>query len=187
MTQTLLQEGGRNIEVNIPPGAYSGLRLRFSGLGKLAPGAGTPGDLYLNIRVASHPVFQRLDDDLKLTLPIDLHTALLGGQVEVATLDRTVMLTIPPGTTTGRVIRLHGLGMPHLGHPDLRGDLYARIEVQLPQDLSPEEKELLQKWRELRKRTGQARDRKRRQAEPENPPHIHKGQNNIGKPGAGTP
>jgi curved DNA-binding protein len=74
----------------------------------------------------------------------------LGGKVEVAGLDRTVKMDIPPETVNGRIFRLRGLGMPHLKHPDQRGDLLVTVEAMLPGQLSQAEKELLQKWREMR-------------------------------------
>jgi hypothetical protein len=178
-TRTLLWGDGRRVEVKIPSGAHSGLCLRLSGQGKLDLSGRPLADFYLTVEVAPHPIFQRVNDDLHITLPIDLHTALLGGQVEVSSLDRSVKLTIPPETTAGQIFRLRGLGMPQLGQCDQRGDLYATIEVQLPQGLSPEEKELLQKWRELRKWTNQEQDGKGHPAEPQNSPSIHAGEDNL--------
>lgn len=104
----------------------------------------------LKIEVALDPVFRRDGDDLRRLIPVDLYTSLLGGEVEVSTIDRSVKLTIPPETANGRVFRLRGLGMPNLRNPDHRGDLYAIIDVQLPDNLSEKEKELVEKLRGLR-------------------------------------
>jgi len=142
--------GGRKIEARIPPGVKTGSRLRLKGQGEPGLAGGEPGDLLLHIEVLPHDRLQREGDDLRMTLPVDLFTLLLGGKVMVAALDRTVKLDIPPGTPNGRVFRLKGLGMPRLHHPEERGDLYVQVEAVLPTSLSPEEKELLGQWRRLR-------------------------------------
>lgn len=147
---TLQWDDGRKIEAKIPAGVRTGSRVRLAGQGQ--PGKrGKAGDLYLKIQVKPHPVFQREGDDLKMTMPIDLYTAILGGEARVHSLDRTVKLTIPPGTSNGKIFRLNGLGMPSLRNPQKHGDLYAAIEVQLPKDLSEEEKLLFSKLRNMRK------------------------------------
>jgi curved DNA-binding protein len=150
-TRALQWEDGRQIEAKISRGVRNGSRLRLSGQGQPGANGGSPGDLYLKIEVVPRPGFQREGDDLTVTVPVDLYTALLGGQVQVSTLDRTVKLTIPPGTANGKVFRLRGLGMPNLRNPDQRGDLYATVHVQLPQDLSQKEEELVQQLRDMRK------------------------------------
>ena len=150
-TVSLQWEDGRRIEAKIPAGVRTGSRVRLSGQGASGGRGGQVGDLYLKIEVQPHAVFQREGDDLKATIPVDLYTALLGGKVNVATLDRSVELTIPPETSNGRVFRLRGLGMPNLRKPDQRGDLYASVQVELPRKLSAEEHKLFQKLRELRK------------------------------------
>jgi curved DNA-binding protein len=143
-TTRALQKDGRRLEVKIPAGARTGTRVRMSGEG--APGAagGTAGDLYLRVKVAPDPQFERQGDDLHVTVPVDLYTAVLGGQAQVPTLGGPVMLTIPAGTQNGRVFRLRGKGMVRMRKPDQHGDLYARVEVQVPTDLSPRQRELFQ-------------------------------------------
>jgi curved DNA-binding protein len=148
---SLQWEDGRKIEAKIPPGVRTGSRVRLSGQGEAGAVGGKAGDLYLKIEVRPHAVFERDGDDLKETVPIDLYTALLGGKVNVPTIDRSVELTIPPETANGRVFRLHGLGMPNLRDPQQRGNLYATVQVQLPHNLSEEERQLFQKLRGLRK------------------------------------
>jgi len=150
-TRTLQREDGSKIKVKIPRGARTGSRVRLSGKGEGGAGGGTAGDIYLRIKVIPHAVFQRDGDDLKVTVPVGLYTALLGGKAEAPTLDRTVKLTIPPETANGKVFRLRGLGMPNLRDPDQKGDLYATVEVRLPQHLRQEEKELFQQLQGLRK------------------------------------
>jgi curved DNA-binding protein len=151
-TRTLQWEDGGKIEAKIPRGVRTGSRIRLSGKGESGTGDGAAGDLYLKVKVAPHPAFQRDGDDLKVAVPVGLYTALLGGKIEVLSLDRTVKLTIPPETANGRVFRLGGLGMPNFRNPDQRGDLYATVEVQLPQNLSQAEKELFEQLQDMRNR-----------------------------------
>lgn len=140
-TSRMLQfEDGRKIEARIPPGVSTGSKVRLSGQ---AGGA----DLFLKIKVLPHDTFTRKGDDLFTTVPVDLYTAILGGEVSVETLGKPVRLTIPEGTDSGKTLRLKGLGMPNLKNPSKHGDLYARIEVHLPEHLTPAEKE---KFREIR-------------------------------------
>jgi curved DNA-binding protein len=148
-TTRLLQKNGRRLEVRIPPGAGTGTRVRVAGEGAPGAGGGEPGDLYLRIRVAPDPQFERDGDDLRVTLPVDLYTAVLGGEVQVPTLSGPVVLRIPGGTQNGRVFRLRGKGMPRLRQPDQRGDLYARVNVQLPAQLSSRERELFEELQRI--------------------------------------
>jgi curved DNA-binding protein len=89
-----------------------------------------------------------------MTIPVNLFTALLGGKLPVQTLDKTVNLTIPPGTPNGKVFRLSRLGMPRLRQPDDRGDLYVTVNIEIPRNLSDQEKTLVNEWREIRDRAG---------------------------------
>jgi curved DNA-binding protein len=147
-TRTLQWEGGKRLETRIPAGVHTGSRVRLSGQGEEV-GRGTAGDLFLVIEVLPHPRFQRDGEDLKVTVSVDLFTALLGGKVAVPGMDKMVELTIPPETTNGKVFRLRGLGMPNLKKPKERGNLYVTVEVQLPTNLSQEEKRLVQQLRSL--------------------------------------
>jgi curved DNA-binding protein len=144
-------EGGRKIEARIPPGVKTGSKIRLSGQGQPGFGGGQAGDLYLKVDVRQHPLFNREGDDLKVKVPVDLYTAVLGGKVSVPTLDRPVELTVPPGTSNGKTFRLRGLGMPHLKNPQERGNLYASVDIQIPTNLSPQEQELFEKLRAIRK------------------------------------
>ena len=148
-TRSLQFSDGRSFTAKIPRGVKTGSKVRLSGKGQ--PGAGgQAGDLFLKIKVLPHGRFQRKADDLYVDVPIDLFTAMLGGKTDVIGLDKTVKLNIPPETANGKKFRLSGLGMPRLRKPDERGDLYAKIKVMLPQNLSEEEKKLLSQWQELR-------------------------------------
>jgi curved DNA-binding protein len=148
-TQRVLQKDGRRLEVKIPPGAHTGTRVRIAGKGGPGAAGGAAGDLYLRVRVSPDPQFERQDDDLYATVPVDLYTALLGGQTQVPTLSGSVVLTIPAGTQNGRVFRLRGKGMPHLRQPQQQGDLFAKVEVQLPAHLTPRQQELFEELRRL--------------------------------------
>jgi curved DNA-binding protein len=149
-TRALQWEDGRSIQAKIPPGVKTGSRIRLSGQGQPSYGGGQSGNLYLRVEVIDDGKYERDGDDLKVTVPVDLYTALLGGKIDVAAFDKTVKLTIPPETANGKQFRLRGLGMPNLRQPGKRGDLYARISVQLPEKLSDKEKELFKQLRELR-------------------------------------
>jgi curved DNA-binding protein len=148
-TCDLQWEGGRRIQAKIPPGVRTGSRVRLSGQGESSFQGRPAGDLYLKISVKPHPTFKRDGDDLRVTLLVDLYIALLGGKVNVPTLERPVELTIPPETSNGKVFRLRGLGMPKLSTPKQRGNLYATIQVQLPKNLSQEEVHLFKKLQDL--------------------------------------
>ena len=143
-------EDGRKIEAKVPRGVKTGSRVRLKGQGAPGLGGGQPGDLYLTIEVLPDKRFQRDNDDLKTTIPVDLFTMLLGGKVSVAGIDRTVVLDIPPETRNGRLFRLRGLGMPKMKQPDQRGDLYVTVEALLPQNLTAGEKELAEQWKKMR-------------------------------------
>jgi curved DNA-binding protein len=151
-TQRLFQIGDQRIEVSIPAGAKTGTRIRVAGKGAQGPGGGPAGDLYLVINVASHPTFKRDGDNLEVTVKTDLYTAVLGGEVRVPLPDgHSVMLSIPPETQSDTAFRLRGKGMPVLGASSKRGDLFARIQVTVPRDLSDKERKLFQELQQLRK------------------------------------
>lgn len=151
--RTLRWEDGRTIQAKIPRGVRTGSRVRLSGQGDRGAGGAKRGDLYLNIEVLPHAIFQRDGDDLRTTAALDLYTALLGGTIKVSTIDRSVDLKIPPETQNGKVFRLRGLGMPRLRQPDQRGDLLVAVEVKLPGNLTDQEKELYRQLQDLRKRS----------------------------------
>lgn len=148
-TRALQWEGGRRIEVTVPRGVRTGSRVRISGQGEAGASGGPAGDLYLTVTVAPHPIFTREGDDLRVTVPVDLYSAVLGGEVRVPTMERPVVLTVPAGTQNGRSIRLRGLGMPVLRNPEQRGDLYAVVDVHVPSDLTAEQRRLFEELRAL--------------------------------------
>ena len=141
-TRRQIRRDGRTLDVKIPPGSRSGTRIRVSGQGE--SGSGDAGDLYLLIDVADDPRFTRDGDDLHVEVEVDLYTALLGGEARVPTPTGPVVLKIPAGSQPGQVFRLKARGMPGLHKPSLKGDLFARLKVMLPTQLSAEEKALVQ-------------------------------------------
>lgn len=152
-TRNLTWESGRSLQAKIPKGVRTGSKVRLSGQGESGYGNAPAGDLYLNIKVLDHPRFERDGDDLRFNLPVDLYTLVLGGEVSVRGIDRTVKLNIPASTQNGKAFRLRGLGMPKLRQPDERGDLYAVVTVKLPENLTPQETALFEQLRQLRSDT----------------------------------
>lgn len=150
-TRTLQWEGGRRVEAKIPRGVRTGSRVRLSG--QAGTTDGRAGDLYLKVEVLPHKLYERDGDNLRMTQPVDLFTALLGGKVSVAAIDKSVNLTIPEGTRNGKTFRLKNLGMPKLRKPDERGDLYVTVAIELPTKLSDEEKKLVSEWQAVRSGT----------------------------------
>ncbi len=145
-TKRYLEIGGRRVEASIPPGARDGTKVRLRGIGPTGPD-GRPGDLYLVIQVMEDPLFERKGDDLYTQTTVDVFTALLGGEAEVTTLEGRLLLTIPPGTQPDQLFRLAGRGMPLLKNPQQKGDLYVRVKVQIPKQLSPRQRALLEEAR----------------------------------------
>ena len=146
--RTLQWEDGRKIDAKIPPGVKTGSKVRLRGQGGRGESGGQSGDLFLKINIVPHPLFKREGDNLRTSVPVSLYDALLGGEVDVAAIDRRVKLKIPPETENGKVFRLSGLGMPNLRNPKKFGDLLVKIDVKLPKNLTKEEK---QKFHELRR------------------------------------
>jgi curved DNA-binding protein len=143
-TVRAIQAANRRIEARIPRGVRTGSRVRLAGQGSPGAGSNAPaGDIYLNVQVLPHPRFERDGDDLRCELPIDIYTAIIGGEVRVQTIDGSVMLKIPPQTQADRTFRLRGRGMPRLDQPEQRGDLYAKAKLVLPDQLSQDEIETL--------------------------------------------
>ena len=140
---TLTHDGhSRTVDVRIPAGVTDGSRVRVSGEGEQGGAGAASGDLYLRVRLALHPVFERKGRDLYVKVLLPVATAVLGGEVEVPTLaGKPARLKVPPTTQNGQLFRLKGYGMPAVGKPDEKADAYARIEVQLPTELTDAERE----------------------------------------------
>lgn len=131
----------RTVDVRIPPGVGNGSRVRIQGEGERGTAGAQSGDLYLRIRLTPHPQFERKGNDLYTRVAIPLTTAVLGGEASVPTLGgKSLRLKIPPATQNAQVFRLKGHGMPTVNKPDETGDLYATTDVQLPRELTPEQR-----------------------------------------------
>jgi molecular chaperone DnaJ len=140
-------KGRRHLDVKIPAGVATGSRVRVAGEG--AHAGHRSGDLYLKVTVKPDPRFERRGDDLYVDLPVPVADAALGAEVSVPTLKGRVSMKIPPETSSGRVFRLPGYGMPHLKAGGA-GDQFVRIEIALPAPLSPREKALFEELRKLK-------------------------------------
>ena len=131
----------RTVEVRIPAGIKDGARVRATGEGAKSAGDASAGDLYLLVELQPHPRFERREQDLYTRVGIPVTTAVLGGEVSVTTLSgSTLRLKVPELTSSGRVFRLRGHGMPTVGKSGERGDLYVTADIQIPSTLSPEER-----------------------------------------------
>lgn len=150
-TRRLLEKEGRRLEVKIPRGVKDGSRIRIAGEGGRGSSGMPSGDLYLKVSVEPHAVFTRDGNNLRREIDLELYTAILGGEVQVGTLDGHVTLKVPPETQTGRTFRLRGKGMPKLRQPSQRGDLYVKVRVRLPQNLSDREKRLFRELADMRR------------------------------------
>lgn len=141
----LVLPDGKRLKVTIPPGTADGSTLRLKGQGMPGPGGGPAGDLHLEISVRPHPQFTRKDNDIWAELPITLAEAVLGGKVEVPTVDGPVTLTVPKGANTGTRLRVRGKGVPLPGGAG-RGDHYVTLKVVLPDPPDPELARLVEDW-----------------------------------------
>jgi len=140
----------RTVDVRIPAGVADGSRVRVAGEGEHGSGGAAAGDLFLRVRLSPHPTFERKGLDLYSKVPVPVTTAVLGGEVEVPTLaGKSVRLKVPPLTQNGQMFRLKGYGMPAVNRPAEKGDVYARVDVQLPTDLTPAEREHYQALEKL--------------------------------------
>lgn len=135
----------KTLAVKVPPGVDNGDRIRLTGEGEAGQNGGPPGDLYVDIRVLSHEIFERDGADLSCVVPVNFATAVLGGNVAVPTLDGEVSLKVPAETQSGKVFRIRGKGVrPVRSHAT--GDLYCRVEVETPVKLTSEQKDLLNRF-----------------------------------------
>ena len=135
----LLEIDGHRIKASIPPGVRSGSRVRLKGQGEPGFNNGPPGDLYLVVQILPNEIFEREGDDLHVDAPVDIFTAIAGGEIRISTLERPLLLKIPPRTNAGRSFRLRGKGMPHLSDPKKHGDLFALVRLVLPDPLTDQE------------------------------------------------
>jgi molecular chaperone DnaJ len=146
--------GGRvpaqqTVSVDVPAGVSDGMDLRIEGAGEDGRAGGPSGDLYLTLSVKPHAVFDRRGPDLVSVLELPLTAAVLGGEVEVDTLDGPARVKVPPGTRAGSVLQVRGRGIPHLGRRG-RGDLLLHVDVDIPNRLGRKERDLLRSLAEMR-------------------------------------
>jgi molecular chaperone DnaJ len=139
----------KRLEVKIPAGVRDGSRIRIAGEGVSGRAGGKKGDLYLVAKVLPHKLFERKGDDLYTEVSVPLATVMLGGEVGLPTLKGNLSLKIPPETQNGRVFRMAGKGMPQLGNSKY-GNMFAKVKVVLPTNLTGEEKKLFERLRSLR-------------------------------------
>lgn len=137
----------RKLSVKVPAGVSTGDRIRLGGEGEAGRNGGPPGDLYIEMNVKPHPIFEREGDDLSCEVPVSFATAVLGGSVKVPTLEGDVSLKIPAETQSGRVFRLRDKGVKPVRGGD-RGDLFCRVVVETPVNLSSDQRELLKQFDE---------------------------------------
>lgn len=150
---TVCGGGGRvkrqkTLEVKIPAGIDDGMRLRHGGHGEPGVNGGPPGDLYVEIHIKPHPVFQREGDDLHCEMPVSFATAALGGEIEIPTLEGMARIKIPAETQSGRVFRLRAKGIKNV-RSHAHGDLLCHVVVETPVNLTDRQKELLREFEDI--------------------------------------
>ena len=138
-------EAVQNLSVRIPAGVETGIRLRLSGEGEAGYDGGPPGDLFVVVQVKEHPLFERDGTDLHCEVPLSIAQAALGAEIEVPNLEGKEKVEVKPGSQSGDVIRLRGRGLPRLGGGP-RGDVIARLFVEVPTRLSEEQRALLEEF-----------------------------------------
>jgi curved DNA-binding protein len=129
----------RTYTVKIPPGAVEGARIRLGGQGMPGPGKGKPGDLYLRVHIDKHPVFRLDGHDVHVEVPVTPWEAALGARIEVPTLEGPARMTLPAGSQSGKVLRLRGKGMPRRKAKGEKGNLYVKIRIVVPRNLTESE------------------------------------------------
>jgi len=135
---------GKKVRITIPAGVYDGQQIKLKGHGSPGFNGGPNGDLYITFNIPVHPDFERIGNDLKTKVSIDLYTAILGGDVKVNTLDGSVNLKVKPETQNGTTVRLKGKGFPMYKKEGQSGDLFVTYEIKLPTDLTDKQKELFE-------------------------------------------
>ncbi len=137
----------KKIEVSIPAGVDEGTRLRVRNEGEIGENGGPPGDLYVQIHVAEHPVFERRGDDLHVTLPISFTQAIFGDEIEVPTIEGKAILKVPPRTDSETIFRMQEKGIPHLQEHG-RGDQMVKVRIEVPKKLSKKQQDLIKQLHE---------------------------------------
>ena len=148
--ESRIEVNGKTLEMKLKPGIKNGQVLRIKEKGGPGMNGGPKGDIYLTLIIPEHPHFERREDDLYCNAPVELYTAVLGGKQLVITLKGNIRIDIPADTDNGKVLRLKGLGMPKFGKLNEFGDLYAKIAIMLPKNLTEKEINLFKELQQLR-------------------------------------
>ena len=135
---------GKNIRITVPAGVYEGLQIKLKGHGYEGYNGGPNGDLYITFHIEPDAQFERNGNDLKTTVNIDLYTAMLGGEVQIDTLSGKVKMKVAPETQNGTTVRLKGKGFPVYKQEGAFGDLFVTYQVQLPKNLTEQQKALFE-------------------------------------------
>jgi curved DNA-binding protein len=149
-TTRQLELDKQKLQIKIKPGIKEGQTLRLKGKGGKGVNGGPDGDLYIIAHVSEHPKYKRKGDDLYYDIDVDLYTALLGGQTQIKTLRSSIKMTISKETENGKVLRLKGMGMPKYDKENESGDLYAKVNILIPKNLSTKEIELFKQLATLK-------------------------------------
>ncbi len=142
--------GDSKVNMKLKPGVGEGQVLRLKGKGEVGRNGGANGDLLITMHILPNPKFERKENDLYFDQPIDVYTAVLGGKIPVSSINKTVNMTIAAGTDSNKTFRLKGLGMPFYKEPEKFGDAYVRVIIQVPKQLSDQEKELFNQLAKLK-------------------------------------
>lgn len=147
----VLNINGEKLEIKIKPGTSDGLVMKISGKGMPNYDGSGKGDLLITVRVKEHPVFKRVANDLYCDIEVNYLDAVLGGKAAVSTLSGKLQVNIAPNSRSGKVLKLKGMGMPDYKHKDVKGDLYIKLIIQIPEKLSDEVIELIKQIKKIAK------------------------------------
>lgn len=140
----------RKLKVKLPPGVDHGMRLKMTGEGEAGENGGPRGDLYILMHVAPHELFERKDENLYCEVLVPYTIAVLGGEIKVPTLTEDAKLKIPHGTPAGKILKIKGAGLPILSRDTQRGDLFIRVDIDVPSKVADDERKLLEQYAKLR-------------------------------------
>jgi curved DNA-binding protein len=143
---------GQNLRITLEPGITDGQTIKLKGKGGPGRNGGKSGDLFITLKIKPHPAYKREGNDLFMDVPVDVYTAMLGGEQTVKLLSGSVKLKIPPGTKGGTVFRIKGKGFPEYGKNGTCVDLFLKVELEIPKELSGEERQLVEKLAQMRRR-----------------------------------
>jgi curved DNA-binding protein len=149
-TARIFKHNSESIKLNIKPGVPEGHILKIPGKGGVGRSGGPAGDLLIKINILSHNIFERRGDDLYANLPVELYTAVLGGKIQFKTLKGIIKINIAKESEFGKTLRLNKLGMPRYGKPNEFGDMYLKLDIQIPKNLSAKEIKLFNDLQKIR-------------------------------------